>query len=65
MQPRLRGMRWVKDPETGERTRKEVPLRLRRWWWKDEKGVLVDAECSKLRDGCNPQPSARTSMISN
>ena len=34
-------MRWVKDPETGERSRKEVPLRLRRWWWKDEKGGLM------------------------
>ena len=37
----LRGMRWVKDPETEERVRKEVPLRLRRWWWKDEKGGLI------------------------
>lgn len=34
-------MRWVKDPETGERVRREVPLRLRRWWWKDEKGGLM------------------------
>ena len=31
----------VKDPETDERVRKEVPLRLRRWWWKDEKGGLM------------------------
>ena len=37
----LRGMRWVKDPESGERVRKEVPLRLRCWWWKDEKGGLM------------------------
>ena len=36
-----RGMRWVKDPETGERVRKEVPLRFRRWWWKDESGRLM------------------------
>ena len=28
----LRGMRWVNDPETGERARKDVPLRFRRWW---------------------------------
>ncbi len=34
-------MRWVKDPDTEERVRKEVPLRLRRWWWKDEKGGLM------------------------
>lgn len=37
----LRGMRWVNDPETGERARKEVPLRFRRWWWKDEGGQLM------------------------
>ena len=33
----LRGMRWVKDPETDERVHKEMSLRQRRWWWKDEK----------------------------
>jgi hypothetical protein len=37
----LRGMRWVNDPETGERVRKEMPLRFRRWWWKDESGQLM------------------------
>ncbi len=31
-----RTMRWVKDPETGERFRKEVPVRSRLWFWKDE-----------------------------
>ncbi len=31
----------MKDPETDERVRKEVPRRLRRWWWKDEKGGLM------------------------
>ncbi len=28
-----RAMRWVKDPETGERVRKEVPVRSRPWFW--------------------------------
>jgi len=37
----LRGMRWVNDPETGERVFKEVPLKFRRWWWKDEAGKLM------------------------
>jgi len=39
-----RAMRWVKDPETGERVRKEVPVRSRPWFWKDEqrhRGALV------------------------
>ncbi len=27
-----RAMRWVKDPETGERVRKEVPVRSRPWF---------------------------------
>ena len=31
----------MKDLETEERVRKEVPFRLRRWWWKDEKGGLM------------------------
>ena len=39
-----RAMRWVKDPETGERVRTEVPVRSRPWFWKDEqrrRGALV------------------------
>ena len=32
----LQVMRWVTDPESGERTRKEVPVRFRQWYWKDE-----------------------------
>ncbi len=34
-----RAMRWVDDPETGERVRKEVPVRSRPWFWKDEQGT--------------------------
>ncbi len=28
----------IKDEETGETRRVEVPRLLRRWWWKDERG---------------------------
>ncbi len=34
-----RAMRWVDDPETGERVRKEVPVRSRPWFWKDDQGT--------------------------
>ena len=34
-------MRWVKDPETDERVRKEVPVRSRPWFWKDEQGSYM------------------------
>ncbi len=34
-----RAMRWVDNPETGERVRKEVPVRSRTWFWKDEQGT--------------------------
>ncbi len=36
-----RAMRWVKGPETGERFRKEVPVRSRPWFWKDEQGTAT------------------------
>ena len=36
-----RAMRWVDDPETGERVRKEVPVRFRTWFWKDEQGKYM------------------------
>ncbi len=36
-----KAMRWVKDPETGERVRKEVPVRSRPWFWKDEQGTAT------------------------
>lgn len=37
----LKAMRWVDDPETGQRVRRELPLKVRRWWWKDEAGQLM------------------------
>ena len=30
--------RYVTDPQTGERTRKGVSVKVRRWWWKDIAG---------------------------
>jgi hypothetical protein len=36
-----RAMRWVDDPETGERVRKELPVRFRPWYWKDEQGNFM------------------------
>ena len=36
-----RAMRWITDKETGERARKEVPVRFRRWWWNDGTGKVM------------------------
>ncbi len=36
-----RAMGWLDNPETGERVRKEVPVRFRRWFWKDEQGSYM------------------------
>jgi hypothetical protein len=30
--------RWVKDPASGERQLKAIPIRVRRWWWRDGAG---------------------------
>ncbi len=40
----------IKDEETGETKRVEVPRLLRRWWWKDE----TDAVLLELRYGNKP-----------
>lgn len=32
--------RWVNDPDTNTRVRKDVPVRLRKWWWSDYNGVV-------------------------
>ncbi len=43
-------MRWVDDPETGERVRKEVPVRFRPWYWKDEQGnYMLDVRYGNRR----------------
>ncbi len=36
-----RGMRWITDKDTGEKSRQEVPVRFRRWWWNDDTGKLM------------------------
>jgi len=30
--------RWVKTGEKGEKELRQVPVRLRRWWWQDDAG---------------------------
>ncbi len=34
-------MRWITDKETGEKTRQEVAIRMRRWWWNDDTGKVM------------------------
>ncbi len=45
-----RDMRWITDTETGERVRKEVPVRFNRWHWADETGTVF----IQLRYGNKP-----------
>jgi hypothetical protein len=45
-----RAMRWITDNETGERVRKEVPVRFNRWHWTDESGAVF----IQLRYGNKP-----------
>ncbi len=33
--------RYTTNEETGERVKKEVPMPVRRWWWKDVSGNVV------------------------
>ena len=42
--------RWVRDKATGQKELREVPLRLRRWWWKDASGTIFVS----LRYGAKP-----------
>ena len=34
-------LRTVKDKETGERTVRETPVRIKTWWWTGEKGETL------------------------
>ena len=45
-----RARRWITDTETGERVRKEVPVRFNRWHWRDESGKVF----IQLRYGNKP-----------
>ena len=54
-----RAMRWVKDPETGERVRKEMPVRFRPWYWKDEQGnFMLDVRYGNRRIELKPKKPA-------
>ena len=51
-------MRWVDDSETGERVRKEVPVRFRTWYWKDEQGnYMLDVRYGNRRLELKPKKS--------
>ena len=51
-------MPWVDDPETGERVRKEVPLRFRTWFWKDEQGnTMLEVRYGNRRLELRPKNS--------
>ncbi len=53
-----KAMRWVKDPETGERVRKEVPVRYRPWFWKDEQGnYMLEVRYGNKRLELKPKKS--------
>ncbi len=50
-----RAPRWITDPESGERVRKEVPVRFRRWWWSDDTGnVMLDVRYGNRRIELKP-----------
>ncbi len=54
-----RAMRWVKDPETGERVRKEMPVRFRPWYWKDEQGnYMLDVRYGNRQIELKPKKPA-------
>ena len=42
--------KWFVHPETGETTRREVPKRIRRWYWQEADGNV----CLKLLYGSSP-----------
>ena len=45
----------IPDPETGERVRKDVPVRFRRWWWSDDTGnVMLDVRYGNRRIELKP-----------
>ncbi len=47
--------RWIIGPESGERVRKDVPVRFRRWWWSDDTGkVMLDVRYGNRRIELQP-----------
>ena len=50
-----RAPRRITDPESGERVRKDVPVRFRRWWWSDDTGnVMLDVRYGNRRIELKP-----------
>ncbi len=53
-----RAMLWLDGPETGERVRKEVPVRYRPWFWKDEQGnYMLEVRYGNRRLELKPKKS--------
>ena len=51
-----RGARSVRDAGTGERVRREVPLRFRKWWWLGPDGrVMLDVRYGARRLEIKPK----------
>ncbi len=47
--------RYTTNEETGERVKKEVPMPVRRWWWKDVSGnVVLDVRYGNRRVELKP-----------
>lgn len=54
-----RQMRFVTDKETGERIKKEVPIRVRSWSWKDADGrLMLDVRYGNRRIEIKPGKTA-------
>jgi Family of unknown function (DUF6641) len=54
-----RGLRYVQDTDTGERVKREVPLRFRRWWWQAPDGtLLLDVRYGNRRLEIKPKKAA-------
>ena len=54
-----RAPRWIEDPETGDRVRKDMPVRFRPWYWKDEQGnYMLEIRYANKRIELKPKKTA-------
>ncbi len=54
-----RAPRWIEDAETGERVRKDMPVRFRPWYWKDEHGsYMLEVRYANKRIELKPKKTA-------
>ncbi len=54
-----RAPRWIDDPETGERVRKDMPVRFLPWYWKDEQGsYMLEVRYANKRIELKPKKTA-------